>query len=453
MSYQLSVYNTLSKLKEKFEPISDDSVTFYLCGVTVYDDCHIGHARAYVSFDIVRRYLECLGYSVTFVQNFTDIDDKIIKRAKELNVTHTELTEKYIDHYYRDMDKLGVKRATRYPKATKYIGDMISLIKTLIDKGIAYELNGDVCFSIDAFPDYGKLSKKVLDELEAGNRVDVDEDKRNPLDFVLWKRAKEGEPSWGSPWGQGRPGWHIECSAMAIKELGPSIDIHAGGIDLIFPHHENEIAQSESCTGKPFAKYWMHNGFVNIKNEKMSKSLGNFITLQEILSRYPGEVMRFYLIKSHYRSMLNFSPDGVEEAKQALIRLHQTLKTVKVEAVADVYKEQFEQYENAFHEAMSDDFNTPEAIGVLFEMSKLVNKSQSGVSILRNLGKILGLFYDDIIDDDIEITAELKTLLDKRLAAKKAKDFKTADEIRDVLLQDYQLTVEDTREGVRLKRV
>ena len=453
MSYQLSVYNTLSKLKEKFESISDNSVTFYLCGVTVYDDCHIGHARAYVSFDIVRRYLEYLGYSVTFVQNFTDIDDKIIKRANELNITHTELTEKYIDHYYRDMDKLGVKRATRYPKATKYIGDMISLIKTLIDKGIAYELNGDVCFSIDAFPDYGKLSKKVLDELEAGNRVDVDEDKRNPLDFVLWKRAKEGEPSWGSPWGQGRPGWHIECSAMAIKELGPSIDIHAGGIDLIFPHHENEIAQSESCTGKPFAKYWMHNGFVNIKNEKMSKSLGNFITLQEILSRYPGEVMRFYLIKSHYRSMLNFSPDGVEEAKQALIRLHQTLKTVKVEAVADVYKEQFEQYENAFHEAMSDDFNTPEAIGVLFEMSKLVNKSQSGVSILRNLGKILGLFYDDIIDDDIEITAELKTLLDKRLAAKKAKDFKTADEIRDVLLQDYQLTVEDTREGVRLKRV
>jgi cysteinyl-tRNA synthetase len=449
----LKLYNTLSKEKETFKPIVENSVSFYLCGVTVYDDCHIGHARAYVSFDIVRRFLEYSNYDVTFVQNFTDIDDKIIKRAQELGVSCDELTQKYIQHYYRDMDKLGIKRAHKYPKATKYIGEMIKLIKTLIEKGVAYELHGDVCFSIDTFPDYGKLSKKVLDELEAGTRVVVDKDKKNPLDFVLWKQAKPDEPSWDSPWGKGRPGWHIECSAMAIKELGQSIDIHAGGIDLIFPHHENEIAQSESCTGKTFSKYWLHNGFVNIKNEKMSKSLGNFITLQEILTQYPGEVLRFYLMKSHYRSMLNFSPEGVDEAKQALQRLHQTLKIVSNEAIPETNKDAFSKLENRFMAAMNDDFNTPEAIGILFDLSKLINTIKSGTCLLKKLGDILGLFYDDIIDDDVEMTEELQLLLDKRNKAKAAKDFATSDEVRDTLLKDFQLKIEDSREGVRLRKI
>ncbi|RAP39170.1 cysteine--tRNA ligase [Candidatus Marinamargulisbacteria bacterium SCGC AAA071-K20] len=448
----MKIYNTLSKQKEIFSPINENSVSFYLCGVTVYDDCHIGHARAYVSFDVVRRFLEYSNYDVTFVQNFTDVDDKIIKRANELKISSDELTQKYIQHYYRDMDKLGVKRAHKYPRATKYIGEMIKLISTLIQKEIAYELHGDVCFSIDKFPDYGKLSKKVLEDLESGTRVEVDQEKRNPLDFVLWKKAKPEEPSWDSPWGKGRPGWHIECSAMAIKELGPSIDIHAGGIDLIFPHHENEIAQSESCTGKPFSKYWMHNGFVNIKNQKMSKSLGNFITLQEILTQYPGEVLRFYLIKSHYRSMLNFSPDGIDESKQALQRLHQTLKTVTNLDIPKDKVEEFARLETRFIEAMKDDFNTPEAIGVLFDLNKLINSSKAGVGLLRKLGGILGLFYDDVIDDDIEMTEELQLLLEKRNKAKQEKDFKTSDEVRDFLLTEYQLKIEDTREGVRLRR-
>jgi len=451
LSKSLVVYNSLSHEKEEFTPLVDGKVSFYVCGVTVYDYCHLGHARAYVAFDVIRRYLEHLGYGVTFVQNFTDIDDKIIARAAEREMTIQELTEMFIEAFHEDMKTLNIKKADVYPKATKYVGKMIAMIKKLIDKGHAYVAeNGDVCFSIESFKDYGKLSKKDIDDLVAGSRVDVRAGKRNPMDFVLWKKAKEGEPSWKSPWGEGRPGWHIECSAMATDVLAETIDIHAGGADLIFPHHENEIAQSECATDKTFARYWLHNGFVTIKDEKMSKSLGNFFTIRDILEQYSGEVVRFFLMKMHYRSGLNYTTEGLDEAKQALSRFHTTLRDIAVQEPSPDVKADFDALEVKFHDAMLDDFNYTEAIGVLYEINKLVNVSGSGLSVLKQSGELLGLFFD--VDYSVEIPVEVQVLLDQRNAAKANKDYQEADRIRDLISQTHGFQIKDTPEGTKLIR-
>lgn len=443
------LFNSLTRSKERFVPIVPGKISMYVCGVTVYDFSHLGHARAYVAFDCIRRYLEHVGYQVTFIQNFTDIDDKIIKRSQENGETCDALTTRFIEAYFADMKALNVMSATHYPKATAYVAHMIRLIQGLIEKGAAYVTeSGDVCFSVDSFPSYGKLSKKVLDDLEAGNRVDVNQTKHNPLDFVLWKPAKPGEPVWDSPWGPGRPGWHIECSAMAIEQLGPSIDIHAGGEDLIFPHHENEIAQSECFTGQPFANYWLHNGFVTIKNEKMSKSLKNFFTIRDILKDWEGEVVRFFLLKMHYRSSLQFSNEGLEEAKQALSRLRTTLKSGVSFEVSDAYQAQFSELSERFHLAMADDFNFAEAVGVLFEINRLVNISKSGISVLKELGQLLGLFYSGLEKD--VVTSDVQALINARTEAKKAKDFALADAIRKQLLDEFQIELKDTAQGVEI---
>ena len=438
------IYNTSERQKVEFKSLEPHKVSMYVCGVTVYDFCHMGHARAYVVFDTIRRFLEHEGYAVTYVQNFTDIDDKIIKRAEAQSVTIQALTEMYINAYFEDMSHLNIRPATRYPKATHFIGDMIRIIHDLVKKGIAYETESDVCFSIDQFKDYGKLSKKILEDLEAGSRVGVDQLKKNPLDFVLWKKAKPGEPSWKSPWGEGRPGWHIECSAMAIKELGETIDIHGGGEDLMFPHHENEIAQSESFTGKPFANYWIHNGFVTIKDEKMSKSLGNFFTLRDVLKLFSGEVIRFFLLKVHYRSTISFSFEGLEESKVAYARLTNTVLNSDDNAVPAEYLSLFKSCEDQFFSAMRDDFNTAEAIGYLFDLNRLVNTYNCGVSYLIKLGQLIGLFLEK---KEKELPIEVLPLLELRKEARKNKDFARADEIRQEIERDFGILVRDTREG------
>jgi cysteinyl-tRNA synthetase len=440
------LYNTLERKKVPFIPKNPRSVSMYVCGVTVYDFCHIGHARAYTVFDTIRRFLEYEKYDVKYVQNFTDIDDKIIKRANEQNISAKELTETYINAYFEDMGNLNIQPATAYPKATHYVGEMIKIVRGLIEKDIAYETNGDVCFSIDKCSDYGKLSKKVLEDLEAGSRVDVNTSKKNPFDFVLWKKAKENEPSWKSPWGEGRPGWHLECSAMVLKEFGDTIDIHGGGEDLVFPHHENEIAQSECYTGNPFAKYWIHNGFVTIDKEKMSKSLGNFFTLREVLKQFSGEVIRFFLLKVHYRSTINFSFDGLEEAKVAYSRLKNTLDSVKNNDVHDEYVSEFQACENKFLSAMRDDFNTSEAIGHLFDLNKLINTHQCGSKKLRELGQLIGLF---IQEDKQELPQGVLDLIEERKNARKNKDFQKSDDIRQKIEDDFNIIIRDTREGLQ----
>jgi len=440
------IYNTLEKQKSLFKSLVPGKVSMYVCGVTVYDYCHMGHARAYVVFDTIRRILSNEGYEVNYVQNFTDIDDKIIKRANEEGRTPESLTKSYIDAYFEDMEQLNIQPANTYPKATHYIGEMIRIVKDLIEKGVAYEVNGDVCFSIASYKDYGKLSKKVLDDLEAGARVDIDSSKENPLDFVLWKKAKPGEPSWKSPWGEGRPGWHLECSAMAIKELGPTIDIHGGGEDLIFPHHENEIAQSECHTGKHFSNYWIHNGFVTINEEKMSKSLGNFFTLREVLKRFSGEVVRFFLLKVHYRSTINFSFDGLEEAKVAYSRLKNTINNVPDAPIPSELQSDFDAIEHQFLTALRDDFNTAEAIGYLFDLNKLVNTHQVGSSVLKRLGMLIGLFYQE---DHLELPDEVLKLVEERTAAKQSKDFERADAIRQEIEDSFNIRIRDTREGLQ----
>lgn len=439
------LYNTLTKKKEKFIPITPNKVLFYLCGVTVYDYCHIGHARAYVIFDCIRRHLEHSGYDVKFIQNFTDIDDKIIDRANENKEHFEDLTTRFIDAYFEDMDALSIKRATYYPKATDYISHMITLITKLIDKGYAYNCDGDICFSIKTYKKYGQLSKKVLEDLEAGTRVDINDKKESPFDFVLWKKAKPNEPSWPSPWGEGRPGWHIECSAMALKELGPSIDIHGGGEDLIFPHHENERAQSECYTQTQFASYWLHNGFVNINKEKMSKSKKNFFTIRELLEKYSGDIIRFFLIKSHYRSMINFTFKGLDESKTALMRLQITVESNASEQPTNETKESFNNFETKFNDALNDDFNTPDAIGILFEINKLINTSKSGKHLLKKLTTQLGLFEQEKNTDPLSET--ITELIDQRQLAKTNKNYQEADTIRDKLLNDYNIILEDTPEG------
>ncbi|MDI3476686.1 MAG: cysteinyl-tRNA synthetase [Thermoanaerobacterium sp.] len=464
----MKIYNTLTRKKEQFVPLNDNIVNMYVCGPTVYNFIHIGNARAFIVFDTVRRYLEYKGYKVNYVQNFTDIDDKLIKRSHEENTTVKELADRYIEEYFKDADSLGIKRATVHPRATENIDDIINFVKKLIDKGFAYVLNGDVYYDTTKFKEYGKLSHKNIDELKAGARIEVNEDKKNPTDFVLWKAAKEGEPSWDSPWGKGRPGWHIECSTMSTKYLGKTLDIHAGGPDLIFPHHENEIAQSEAANDAEFARFWMHIGYLNINNEKMSKSKNNFFTVRDITSQYDPEVLRFFMLTSHYRNPINFSHDLLEQSKNGFLRLSNTVDNLRhlLDVALDrelsdeekSYKEKYDEYKRRFEEAMDDDFNTADAISVIFEMVRDINTNIDGNSpkelieyildIFLKLSSVLGISYKnrELLDD------EIKKLIEKREEARKAKNWAEADKIRDEL-KKQGIALEDTPSGVRWKRI
>ena len=465
-SNKMKIYNTMSKKKEEFIPLEEGKVRMYVCGPTVYDYIHIGNARPMIVFDTLRRYLEYKGYDVNYVSNFTDVDDKIIKRANEEGVDASVISERYIAEVKKDMAALNVREATTHPKATEEIPDMIEMVKTLIDKGYAYEVNGTVYFRTRKFKDYGKLSKKNIDDLRSGNRdllVSGVDEKEDPLDFVLWKPKKEGEPSWPSPWGDGRPGWHLECSVMSKKYIGDVIDIHAGGEDLVFPHHENEIAQSEAANGTEFARYWMHNGFLKINNEKMSKSLGNFFTVREIAEKYPLQVIRFFMLSAHYRSPLNFSADLVEASKNGLERILTAVDRLKSISGTDGEKdkavaEEMDAFVKKYEAAMDDDLNTADAISVIFELVKYANvnvteeSTKATVELVLNtvtkLCDILGIITEkkeEILDSDIE------ALIEERQAARKAKNFARADEIRDQL-SDMGIILEDTREGVKWKR-
>ena len=467
----IRIYNTLSKKKEDFVPLEEGKVRMYVCGPTVYNFIHIGNARPMIVFDTVRRYLEHRGYEVNFVSNFTDVDDKIIKKAIEEGVPAEEISQRYIAECKKDMEGMNIKPATTHPLATQEIGGMIEMISELIEKGYAYEKNGTVYYRTRKFAEYGKLSHKNLDDLQGGNRsllVSGEDEKEDPLDFVLWKPKKEGEPAWQSPWGEGRPGWHIECSVMSKKYLGEQIDIHGGGEDLIFPHHENEIAQSEACSGKCFSRYWMHNAFLNIDNRKMSKSLGNFFTVREIGEKYDLQVLRFFMLNAHYRSPLNFSADLMESSKNALERIltavenlkyvaeHASLQEMTEEEVLKL--EETKKFEENFDDSMDDDFNTADAIAAVFDLVKFANtnvaegSSKAFADALRgkiqSLCDILGIITEkkaELLDADIE------QLIEERQAARKAKNFARADEIRNELLEKG-IVLEDTREGVKWKR-
>ena len=467
----MKVFNTLTKKKEEFVPLEEGKVRMYVCGPTVYNYIHIGNARPMIVFDTVRRYFEYKGYDVNYVSNFTDVDDKIIKKAIEEQVSAQEISQRYIAECKKDMAGMNVKPATKHPLATEEICGMVEMISELIEKGYAYEKNGTVYFSTRKFKDYGKLSHKNLDDLRSGGRsllVSGEDEKEDPLDFVLWKPKKEGEPFWKSPWSDGRPGWHIECSVMSRKYLGEQIDIHAGGEDLIFPHHENEIAQSEAANGKEFARYWMHNAFLNIDNRKMSKSLGNFRTVREISEQYDLQVLRFFMLSAHYRSPLNFSAELMEASKNGLERilnatdnLKHLIASVAAEEMNTEEKEAFSKtdaYVEEFEKAMDDDFNTADAIAAIFELVKYANTTataESSKEYLRGLldrivklGDVLGLILDkkeELLDADIE------KLIEERQAARKAKDFARADAIRDELLEKG-IILKDTREGVQWKK-
>ena len=464
----LSVYNDLTRTKEKFVPLEEGKVRFYVCGPTVYNFFHIGNARPFVLFDVFRRYLESLGYEVTFVQNFTDIDDKMIRRANEEGTTVSELAERFIAEYYRDADALGIHRATVNPRATQEMPAIIDVIKRLIEKGHAYEIDGDVYFSVESFKDYVRLSKQSVDELMSGARVEVDERKREPLDFALWKGAKPGEPFWESPWGKGRPGWHIECSAMSNKYLGSTIDIHGGGSDLIFPHHENEIAQSECANDAHFVRYWLHNAYLLIDKEKMSKSLGNFLTVRDVRQRVSPLVLRFFLMSVHYRSPLNFSAEGLEHAKGAVERLNNCCTDLifalenrsageKDEALRSALKEN----EEGFTASMDDDFNTAGAFGFIFENVRAVNVHLSEHEAVDREGLEAAKAFFDKTNDILGYLmkeekeggedAEIDELVAERSAARKAKNFKRSDEIRDTLAAKG-IIIEDTPQGPRWKR-
>jgi len=476
----LTLFNTLTGKQEPFESLEPSKVRMYVCGVTVYDYCHIGHARSALVFDVLRRYLEYSGYEVTFVKNFTDVDDKIIKRANEQGILCEAVTAKYIDAYYEDMGKLGIAPATKEPKATDYITDIVAMTETLVQKGLAYHVDGDVYFQVDKYPAYGRLSKRKLEDLQAGARVEVDERKHHPVDFALWKRSKVGEPSWPSPWGPGRPGWHIECSAMSIKHLGETFDIHGGGMDLIFPHHENEIAQSCGATGKEFARYWIHNGFVQVNQEKMSKSLGNFFTIREIFEKskwsqdVTGEVLRYFLLSTHYHGPLDFSDQGMLEAKQALegfYGLFNRLREPESNTVADRnLVSVIDRAREAFQKAMDDDLNTPVAVSELQKLRYDVNKllevglptegRQQAREAFRLVGSVLGLFQLDRWEYGTKLesgqyqlsSTEVDAKLVERNEARKRKDFRKADEIRRLLAADG-ITIEDKPDGTsRWKR-
>ena len=458
----LKIYNTLTRSKEDFIPIEPGKVRIYVCGITVYDYCHIGHARMLLVFDMVTRYLRARGYEVTYVRNITDIDDKIITRAKENGETITVLTERFIEAMNEDTDALGIIRPDIEPRATEYMQPVVQMIQALIDNGYGYVAdNGDVFYDVSKFKDYGKLSGKNIDDLRAGERVDIQEDKDDPVDFVLWKHAKENEPSWESPWGQGRPGWHIECSAMSVKTLGATFDIHGGGQDLQFPHHENEIAQSCGATGEAFVKLWMHNGFVRVDNEKMSKSLGNFFNVRDVLKEFKPEVVRFFILSSHYRSPLNYSDGNLREARTALARLYTSLRDIQIKKIA-----LDETYTSRFFEVMDDDFNTREAITILHEIAHEINrtdnKNSERVTILdstlQQLGGILGLLQDSpesFLQSGIAqgglSNEDIQRLVDERIQAKQEKDYARADTLR-LELTKHGIIVEDTPEGTIWRR-
>lgn len=462
----MKVYNTLTRTKEEFIPLSNEEVKIYVCGPTVYNFFHIGNARPFVVFDTLRRYMEYSGMNVNFVQNFTDVDDKIINRAKEEGISAAEVGDKYIKEYFDDVQALNVRRATVHPRVSENIPQIVQFVADLIEKGFAYEVEGDVYFSTRKFEGYGKLSKQDIDELEAGARIMIEEKKHDPLDFALWKARKEpSEVAWESPWGMGRPGWHIECSAMSKRYLGESIDIHAGGVDLTFPHHENEIAQSEAHNGKPFAKYWMHNGYITIDNQKMSKSLGNFFTVRDIRKEYSGEVIRYFLLSGQYRSPINFSKELMEQAKNSLGRMENAKATLEhlianeEGALTDQEKTVvagFANHVEDFKKAMDDDLNTADGITAVFELINDINNiakegcskefAEKALAQLIELTGVLGLLEqskDDSIDDEVQ------QLIDERQEARKNKDFARADEIRDIL-KAKGITLKDTPQGIQI---
>ncbi|HUH65371.1 MAG TPA: cysteine--tRNA ligase [Syntrophales bacterium] len=489
----IKIYNTLTRKKETFVPIKEGKVGIYTCGITAYDVCHVGHARSAVVFDMITRYLRYRGYDVRYVKNFTDVDDKIIVKANGEGKTISEISERYIREHDEDMDALGIARPTVAPRATEHIAGMIKLINTLIAKGLAYQSDGDIYYAVEKFKGYGKLSGRNLEEMVAGARVDVSEKKRYPLDFALWKASKEGEPWWESPWGRGRPGWHIECSVMSQNFLGDTFDIHGGGEDLVFPHHENEIAQSEGATGKPLATYWVHNGFVKVSSEKMSKSLGNFFTIKDILKNYHPEVVRLFMLQSHYKGPVDFSTESLAEARMGMERFYTTLRAVKellkscgdysavrAEQLTGKDREIFDRVEllpDRFKEAMDDDFNTPRAIGYIFDAVRLVNGYVTnekfsvssatcfvlykGRRAVAEVGGVLGLFLDDpdqyfMKDRNREAgklgldVHEIERLIEERRAARLAKDWKKADEIRR-LLSEKKIALKDSPSGTDWK--
>lgn len=467
---KLVLYNTLTRKKEEFHSIEPGKVKMYSCGPTVYNFFHIGNARPFIIFDTLRRYLEYKGYTVDFVQNFTDVDDKMIRKAKELGITVKELAEQFIAEYFVDAKGLGIRKATVHPRATENIDAIIALVQTLIDKGYAYEVDGDVYYSAKRFKEYGKLSHQPLEDLESGARIDVNEDKADPMDFALWKKQKPGEIAWESPWGMGRPGWHIECSAMANKYLGKTIDIHSGGQDLVFPHHENEIAQSEAANGCTFANYWVHNGYINVDNRKMSKSLGNFFTVRDVAKEFDYDVIRFFMLSAHYRSPINFSKDLMESAKAGLERIHNCLDAMAFlkksgKDHAETAKEQallqeVQAYREKFIAAMDDDLNTADAISVIFELVSLANKNITAQSdtapaviekvcnTIYELGGVLGILKKEAED---QIPSEVQTLLTQRAAARSNKDWATSDALRDQL-REMGYLVKDTPQGQQLSK-
>ncbi|WP_291967806.1 cysteine--tRNA ligase [Caloramator sp.] len=465
----MKVFNTMTRQKEDFVTVEPNVVKMYVCGPTVYNFFHIGNARTFIVFDTIRRYLEYRGYQVKFIQNFTDIDDKMIKRANEEGVTVKDVAEKYIGEYYKDADALNLKRATVNPRATEYINEIIKFVKDLEDKGFAYAVDGDVYFDTTKFKEYGKLSHQSIEDLEAGARIEVDERKRNPMDFALWKAKKEGEPAWQSPWGEGRPGWHIECSTMACSLLGETIDIHGGGADLVFPHHENEIAQSEARNGKPFARYWMHAAYLNVNNQKMSKSLNNFFTAREILEKYDAEVIRMFMLSGHYRNPINFSLDLLEQAKAGLERIYNSISNLEhvIEVSKfDVMKEEekifsskLDEYKYRFIEVMDDDFNTADAISVIFDMVRDINSNinlesskeiaKKALDLIRELGSPLAILQKNTKES---LDEEIERLIEERQKARKEKNFALADKIRDDL-KAMGIILEDTPQGVRWKRM
>ncbi len=460
----MKLYNSMTRKKEEFVPITPGEVKMYVCGPTVYNFFHIGNARPFIVFDILRRYFEYRGFAVKYIQNFTDVDDKIINKANEEGVSSIEISEKYITEYFKDADALGVKRASHHPKVTETMQDIISFIEVLINKGYAYAKEGDVFFDSEAFNGYGKLSGQNIEELDSGSRIDVDSRKKHPSDFVLWKAKKPGEPAWESPWGEGRPGWHIECSVMSTKFLGETIDIHAGGQDLIFPHHENEIAQSEAYSGKTYVNYWMHNGYININNEKMSKSKGNFFTVREILEEYDAEVVRFFMLSAHYRNPINFSRELIQAAENGLERLYNAKENLEyfLENAREANYLEGEKtvvdtlavYREKFIEAMDDDMNTADAIAAIFELVREINikvtaeasaaLDQYALDLLGELSDVLGFLGREKGDIDVEI----EELIERRQEARATKNWAEADKIRDEL-KERGIVLEDTAQGVK----
>ncbi len=464
----IQIYNTLTRKKEEFIPIEEGKVSMYVCGPTVYNYIHIGNARPVIAFDTVRRYLQYRGYEVKYISNFTDVDDKIIRAANELGEDVRELTDRFIDAYFEDVEALGCARADAHPRVTDHIEDIVKFIEVLVEKDYAYESNGDVYFRTTKFDGYGKLSHQSIDELRVGARIEKNEQKDNALDFALWKKAKDGEVAWDSPWGKGRPGWHIECSVMAREHLGDTIDIHAGGQDLTFPHHENEIAQSEAMTGKTFANYWMHNGYINVENEKMSKSLGNFITVTDIRKQIDPKVLRFFMLSVHYRHPINFSQELVESAANGLERIETAYANVKYRMAhstnlagdATPWMDKIQEQVDAFTRAMDDDFNTANGIAAIFELAKVANvyllEEQTDLEVLERFEKelqqlmnILGIELGQ--QEEASLDERIDQLIEERLEARKNRDFARADEIRD-LLQAEGIVLEDTAQGTRWKR-